>query len=68
MVQEYDNVFNIGNIGSVSKVKMRIVQGMIQIERPSGWTIERINKIANEIRFIELYNAKLKGIKEVSNV
>ena len=33
---------------------------MVQIERPSGWNIERINKISNEIKRIEIYN-KLKG-------
>ena len=58
-VQEYDNVFRIGNMESVSKIKLKIVQGMIQIERPKYWTIERINEIANENRCIELYNAKL---------
>jgi hypothetical protein len=58
-VQEYDNVFRIGNLENVSKIKMKIVQGMIQIERPRCWTIERINEIANETRCIELYYAKL---------
>jgi hypothetical protein len=51
-------VFRIGNMGYVSKVKMKIIQGMIQIERPICWTSERINVIANEIRCMELYNAK----------
>ena len=58
-VQDYDNVFRIGNIGKISKVKMKIVQGMIQIERPICWTIEKINDIANGIRCMELYNTKL---------
>jgi hypothetical protein len=30
---------------------------MIQIERPVNWTIERIRKIANELRCMEIYNA-----------
>ena len=46
---------------SVSKIKLKIVQGMIQIEQPKYWTIERINEIANEIRCIELYNENLKN-------
>ena len=58
-VQEYDNVFRIGNVENVSKIKLKIIQGMIQIERPKCWTIEKINEIANENRCIELYNAKL---------
>jgi hypothetical protein len=46
----------VGNTGYLSKVKMKIIQLMIQIERPRGWTIERIKEIANEINNIELYN------------
>jgi hypothetical protein len=63
-VQNYDNVFRIGNIGKVSKVKMKIIQGMIQIDRPICWTIERINDIAKEIGCIELYNIKLLNKKK----
>jgi hypothetical protein len=48
----------VGNTGYLSKVKMKIIQLMIQIERPRGWTIERIKEIANEINNIELYNKK----------
>ncbi len=59
-IQEYDNVFMAGNKGYVSKVKMKIVQEMIQIDRPRCWTIERIKEIANEINSIELYNKKIK--------
>ena len=58
-VQDYDNVFCVGSTGYISKVKMKIIQGMIQIERPKCWTIERIEELANEIKFIELYNTKL---------
>ena len=38
------------------KVKMKIIQEMIQIERPNGWNIDRINLISKEINKIELYN------------
>jgi hypothetical protein len=58
-VQDYDDVFRVGNGGNVSKLKMKIIQSMIQIERPRYWTIERIYEIANEIGCIEVYNAKL---------
>ena len=58
IVGEYEEVFTIGNTGKLSKIKMKIIQCMIQIERPKNWTIENINKIANEIGHIELYNSK----------
>jgi hypothetical protein len=59
-VQDYDNIFKIEDKGNVSKVKMKIVQGLIQVERPKCWTLNKINDIAKEIKWIELYNAKLK--------
>ena len=62
-VHEYDNLFRIGNKGNVSKIKMKIIQGMIQIERPYGWTIEKIKEIAYDIRNNELYNSTIKKIK-----
>jgi hypothetical protein len=62
-IRDYDHVFKIGNIGKISKVKMKIIQGMIQIDRPNGWTIEKINDIANDIRYMELYNNKLLNKK-----
>ena len=58
VVEKYDDVFMIGNIGMLSKIKMKVIQGMIQIERPTNWTIEHINKLANKIKNMELYNSK----------
>jgi hypothetical protein len=56
-VVKYDDVFIIGNRADLSKIKVKIIQGMIQIERPSNWTIENLNKIANETKNMELYNS-----------
>ena len=44
----------------VCKVKMKIIQEMIQIERPRGWNIERINLISKDIKKIEFYNNNKK--------
>jgi hypothetical protein len=49
-VLEYENVFKIGNIANINKVKMKIIQGMIEIERPVNWSMEKVMKIAKEIR------------------
>jgi hypothetical protein len=43
-IMEYDNIFMIGERGMLSKIKIRVIQEMIQIERPVNWTIERIKK------------------------
>ena len=58
-VQKYEDIFKIGNIGNVSKTKLKIIQGMIQLERPSNWSIDNIKKIASEIKNIEIYNTKI---------
>jgi hypothetical protein len=52
----YENIFKIGNFADINKLKMRVIQGMIQIERPINWTNKKIMKIANEIKYIEKYN------------
>ena len=41
---------------------------MIQIERPVAWSIDNILKLANEIKWIEIYNAKLVNKLEVSKL
>jgi hypothetical protein len=58
VISIYDDFFKIGNISNLSKIKMKIIQGMIQIERPVNWTKESIMKIAKEIKDIELYNSR----------
>ena len=55
------NVFEIGNKANVNKIKIKIIQGMIQMERPKNWTMDNIMNYANEINRIEIYNAKKKG-------
>ena len=47
-VQAYDDIFRIGNSTRIiSKVKVKVIQGMIQIERPVNWSMDNIMKIAN---------------------
>jgi hypothetical protein len=58
-VLSYDDVFVIGDFGVVSKVKMKVVQEMIQIDRPVNWSIDNIFKMANELENIELYNSNI---------
>jgi hypothetical protein len=41
-VLSYDDVFVIGHIGIVSKVKMKNIQEIIQIEHPVYWSVEKL--------------------------
>jgi hypothetical protein len=56
-VLDYENIFTKGNNAKMIKVKMKVIQGMIQIDRPVNWTKDKITNISNEIRNTELYNA-----------
>jgi hypothetical protein len=49
-VLSYDDVFVIRDFGLVSKVKMKVIQEMIQIDRPVNWLIYNVFKIANELK------------------
>jgi hypothetical protein len=53
-------VFVIGDFGVVSKVKMKVIQEMIQIDPPVNWSMDKQMKIANELKNIELYNRNIK--------
>jgi hypothetical protein len=59
-VLEYGNVFKIGITARVNKLKIRIIQGMIQIERPKYWTMKNISDLDNDIGRIEKYNTNKK--------
>ena len=55
-INEYKDIFFIDDCAHMCKVKMKIIQEMIQIERPSGWNLDHINGLSNDIKRIELYN------------
>ena len=60
MINVYQDIYNIDDCAHVCKVKMKIIQEMIQIERPSGWNLEQIRIISKELKNIELYNSKIQ--------
>ena len=59
-MNEYQDIYRVDDCAHVCKVKIKIIQEMIQIQRPNGWNMERINLISNDIKKIELYNLKRK--------
>jgi hypothetical protein len=48
-VLSYDDVFEIPDIGVLNKIKLRIIQEMIQVERPRSWSTENLNKIIRDM-------------------
>ena len=65
-VKGYEDVFRIENVSIVSVIKVRVIQAMIQIERPVGWNQENIRKLAIEVKMIEIYNSVVKGKLEAT--
>jgi hypothetical protein len=58
-IDDYDNIYSIGKIGAIRKIKIKVIQSMLKIDRPVNWTKDSILKLANELRWVELYNAKM---------
>jgi hypothetical protein len=58
-VLDYENIYKIGRISALSKIKLKVIQSMIQIDRPANWTKDNILKLANELKWVEIYNAKI---------
>ena len=56
IINEYQDIFCMNDNAHVCKVKIKMVQEMIQIQRPSGWNLEIIKSISNDIKRIEMYN------------
>jgi hypothetical protein len=60
-VNKYEDVFDIYPNKILSMIKVKVVQAMIQINRPQGWNMESVRKLALEIKSIELYNSVTKN-------
>jgi hypothetical protein len=56
-IREYDNKFMMGKLGVLSTIKIRLIQEMIQIERPVNWSVEKLVKLVSEIKCIKMFNA-----------
>ena len=57
---EYRDIFCMNDNEHVCKVKVKMVHEMIQIQRPIGWNLEKIQSISNDIKRIETYNKASK--------
>jgi exonuclease III len=55
----YENVYMPGKTPALCMIKIRIIQELIQIERPRNWSEENIQKICIDLLKIEKYNASI---------
>ena len=59
-VNEYRDIYWVDDNAHVCKVKFKVIQELIQIVRPVGWNIGRIEGISLELLRIEAYNKVVK--------
>ena len=59
-VNEYRDMYWVDDNAHVCKVKFKVIQELIQIIRPIGWSTDRIERISMDIRRIEAYNRAIK--------
>ena len=59
-VKRYEDVFSVEGNRIISMLKVRVVQELIQIERPRGWIMENTRKLAFDLKRIEIYNSAAK--------
>jgi hypothetical protein len=58
-VQSYKNIFQACETPATSMIKMKIIQALIQIERPTNWNKQKILDIVNDLMNTEKYNASV---------
>jgi hypothetical protein len=59
-VKEYDNVYKVGSSPAIALVKIKVIQELIQIERPKNWNDEKMDSLVEELICNERYIAKNK--------
>jgi exonuclease III len=57
MITKYDDVFSPGKSSAICLIKIKIIQELIQIERPKHWNDDNIKQISDKLLKIEKYNA-----------
>jgi hypothetical protein len=58
-VNNYEDIFQPCELPSINMIKIKIIQELIQIERPVNWNQEKLMNVVRELINIERYNANL---------
>lgn len=56
-VNSYDEVYSIGSTAGTNLIKIKLIQELIQIDRPKYWDIDNMRKIIVNLTDIEKYNS-----------
>jgi hypothetical protein len=56
-VNSYEDVYTVNNDYSTVLIKVKIIQELIQIDRPKNWNIAKVKEIICQLMSTEKYNA-----------
>jgi hypothetical protein len=56
-INNYEDVFQVSDTPAISIVKAKIIQSLIQIERPINWNREKLLDMIKDLINVECYNA-----------
>jgi exonuclease III len=63
-VKTYDDVYRVGRTPAISLIKIRVIQELIQVERPKNWNENNLESIVNDLinneRYIAIQKFSLK--------
>jgi hypothetical protein len=60
-VNSYDKIYNHASSSAITTIKLKLIQVLIQIDRPTNWNKDNVINAALEIIKIEKYNAKINN-------
>ncbi len=63
-VHSYKNIFQACETPATSMIKMKIIQALIQIERPMNWNKQKILDIVTDLMHTEKYNASVSRVMD----
>jgi hypothetical protein len=56
-VQSYENIYKVGLSPGPALIKIRVIQELIQIDRPKNWDIEKLESLVENLLRTEQYIA-----------
>jgi hypothetical protein len=59
VVSNYEEIFTPGKSYAMCIIKIKLIQELIQIDRPRNWTSENLKNICVDLMKIEKYNATI---------
>jgi hypothetical protein len=67
-INVYEDIYYTDDTKALATIKMKIVQELIQIDRPKGWTIALIEKLIVNLRNMEIFNGDGKrNLEQIKN-